>query len=379
MATFDTSLAKRICRTALYLACLSAGSVAAAPVISQMSGTLNHKATVTITGSGFGTKGQADPVVWDDASGNNILNKWDGAWPSNSSNSDHNLKYRTPIRNIGLPHNNISRYIAGSHGDRSNALAGYNVIFFKNRTINSFPAYTYASWYQRSDDAWSFCDDNNYKAYAYSTGDGPYNMPNNWYIEYNVRPSSKTSSAAWHILDDSSLTLVDQLSWWWSSAVNPMSGQWTKVEVETKITNQRDGYIKLWENGVLKGNYNGPTDRYPGTSRTEGIGGYARCGDANNFRYFADAYLDYSRARVVLANNADLSKATIIETQIPSSWSNNTVSINANLGKFAANQTAFMFVIDPSGSRNAVGYPVKIGASTTGAPPPNPPTGIAVD
>ncbi len=55
-----------------------------------------------------------------------------------------------------------------------------------------------------------------------------------------------------------------------------MAGQWSKIELEIKYTNQSDGYIKLWENGKLKVDYSGHTDRYAGSSRAEGIGGYAR-------------------------------------------------------------------------------------------------------
>ncbi len=76
-----------------------AGSAVAAPSGLHASGTFSHKGTVTISGTGFGTKGTAAPVVWDDASGNNILDKWDGAWPNN--NSAYNITYRSPMRGIG--------------------------------------------------------------------------------------------------------------------------------------------------------------------------------------------------------------------------------------------------------------------------------------
>src|SRR5690606_26685202 len=163
--------------------------------------------------------------------------------------------------------------------------------------------------------------------------------------------------------------------WWFGSAVNPMSGVWSKIEVEIKYTNQKDGYIKLWENGKLRVDYRGTTDRYPGTQRSEAIGGYARVTNSNNWRYFADIYLDHSRARVVLANNASLSSATIIEPQIPSAWSDGSISAQVNLGKFTAGQTAYLFVVDPSGVVSASGYPVKIGGTTT---TPNAPSNVTV-
>jgi hypothetical protein len=346
-------------------------------VITQTSGTFDHKATVTLTGSGFGVKGQAAPVVWDDASGTNILGKWSGAWPD--QNATYNTNYRVPQRGISLPHTNITKYIAGAHYGFGGPDAGYNVIFWKNRTIASYPAYTYMSWYQRIDDGWAFQDnstpelDNNIKMTAFSVCCSPYELPNNWYIEYNPRPSSTTSTLSWHINDDgNSLQSPDTNghTWWWGGAVNPMSGVWTKIEQEIKYSRQSDGYIKLWENGVLKVNYAGPTDNYSGNSRSEGIGGYARSRSANNWRYFADVYLDYTPARVVQANNATLSLATIVETQIPTSWSSTSISISVNRGRFSAGQTAYLFVVDSSGIRNATGFPIIVGGPATTEPAP---------
>jgi len=338
-------------------------AVVAAPVVSGTAGTFSHKASITITGSGFGTKSQAAPVVWDDASGASISSKWDLTWPN--TNSSYNMAYRSPQRGIELPHGNITRYLAGAHGG-SGANGGANVMVWKNRTISSYPAYTYASWYQRADDGWTFGGDDNYKCFDFSKGTGGYDLPENWYIEYNPRPTSTSSMAGWHILDDAfglSNASLDgpESSWWQGSAVNPMSGVWSKIEVEIKYTNQSDGYIKLWENGVQRVSYSGHTDRYSTNQRSEGIGGYARQqNQPNNWRYFADIYLDYSLARVVLADDPNLSQATIIEPQIPSVWAPGAITVTVNLGKFASGQKAYLFVFDPTGVHNAIGYPISV-------------------
>jgi hypothetical protein len=360
----------------LGLLVLLAGPVAAhaQPAISATAGAWSHKSTVTITGSGFGAKSVAAPTVWDDASGANILDKWDGAWPNGTA--AYTLAYRAPQRGISLPHGNITRYIAGAHGSLGGPQDGYNVIMFKTRTIAN-PSYTYASWYQRVDDGWVFGDDDNFKTFAFSTGTTPYELPNNWYAEYNPRPTSRTSGASYHLNDDAtgsanqSLQTPDQNghSWWWDGAVNPMGGSWTKVEMEMKYTSQADGYVRLWENGVLKINYAGSTDKYAGGTRTEGIGGYARnYNQPNNWRYFADVYLDYSRARIILGNAATFAASTVREVQIPASWSSTSITVAVNLGRFAAGQTAYLYVVDANGQVNANGRAVTIGSST--APPP---------
>src|ERR671911_419028 len=109
-----------------------AATASAQSVISGASGQWSHKATVTVTGSGFGLKSHAAPVVWDDASTGNILDKWDGAWPEN--NPTYNIAYRAPMRGVSLPHQRITRYIAGAHGEGLGPRAGTIVAFFKNRT-----------------------------------------------------------------------------------------------------------------------------------------------------------------------------------------------------------------------------------------------------
>src|SRR5690242_11995798 len=301
-----------VTQTAACLLLCLAGIASATPLVQGVSGTFSHKASVTVLGSGFGNKAAAAPVIWDDASGNNVLDKWDLAWPN--TNAAYNMAYRFPMRGIALPHNNITKYLAGAHGG-SGANGGGNVMVWKNRNIASYPAYTYASWYQRADDAWVFGDDDNYKCFDFTHSTGGYDLPYNWYIEYNPRPVSRTAIPQWHMVDDAiylpQMSLDNPSSWWQGEAVNPMSGIWSKVEVEIKYTNQADGYIKLWENGIQRINYTGHTDRYMDSERSEGIGGFARMEkQPNNWRYFADIYLDYTPARVVLANNSNLAMAS---------------------------------------------------------------------
>jgi hypothetical protein len=336
--------------------------------LSTVPGTVFHGDTVTIFGSGFGVKSPVLPAVLDGASGTNILDKWDGFWPS--QNATYNLAYRDLPPCLSPPHSRANnRVISGAHYSSDGPDGGYNVMFWKNRTIASYPAYTYASWYQRNDDAWSFQDnsnvehDNNLKAIAFSVCCSPYELPNNWYIEYNPRPSSPTSGATWNITDDgASLQFPDQNNHnsFWGNAVNPMSGVWTKIEVEIKYTNQSNGYIKLWENGTQKINYVGRTDSYPGNMRTEGIGGYARSRSANNWRYFTEVYFDYTPARVVLTDSPTFGSATIVETQIPTAWSDTSITFGVNLGKFNSGQTAWLFVVNLCGQPSNSGIQVQI-------------------
>jgi hypothetical protein len=359
------------CKAAGILLICIAGIAAAAPAVHGVSGTLSHKGTVTVSGAGFGAKAAAAPVVWDDASGTDMLAKWTGVWPTGSSDSSYNLQYRAPVRGISLPHSNISRYITGC-GIGGDATTGENVMMWKSRVMTSYPAYSYFSWYQRSDDRWLFRGDNNYKVWDFSNGSEPYDLPNNWYIEYNPRPTSLSAIPSWHINDDAFPDGLngDIRAWWGAEAINPMAGAWTKIELQIRYDKTSSGYVKLWENGVLKIDYSGRTDGLPGNVRAEAVGGFQRAHSTSAWRYFADVYVDYTPARVVLANNAALPLATVIEPQIPTAWSAGSITLSVNLGKFAPGQTAYLFVVDAAGNPSATGYPVTVGRSAGNRLPP---------
>ena len=308
--------------------CVTVSTAAsAAPVIDNAAGEFDHGATLIISGSSFGSKPQAAPVIWDDASGTDIRNLWDNVWPDAAPTPEAEPHYTAPVNGISLPHNHITRYIMGSHAG-GDSRSGYQVFLIKSRNVSSYPYYSYISWYQRFDDAWQFCGDNNLKAFATSNSPvGPYSSEY-YYLEYNSRPTSTSSSAGWTI------NLLPAGIQWGPGAVNPMSGIWSRIEVEIKYTNQSDGYFRLWENGEQKFNFTGQTASGSASVRTEGVGGYSRCYNRpSNRRYFADVYMDYTRARTVLANDPNLSNATIIENQIPSSWSDGKRA-NSNRGNW---------------------------------------------
>jgi len=359
-----------------------AAPVEAAPAVGGMNGVMDHGATVTIIGSGFGSKAQAAPLVWDNGSGDKILNIWSGAWPNLLPG--YNTGYYSSMRGIDLPHAHATRYIAGAHAANTGAYSGYNVTVFKAVSFVSFPAYVYASWYQRSDDNWVFGQDNNYKVFDYSEGKEPYTAWKNWPICYGPpHPGSTKDGAQWTIEPGAPIKNPDLKGHnsWWASAVNPMAGKWSKVEIAFKVTDQADGYVDVWENGRKVISYVGPTDNYAGTQRTIGIGGFARMKSPNNWRYFDDIYVDTSLARVVLADKPVLSQATIIENQIPTAWSDRSITATVNLGRFNQGQAAYLIVVDDSGTPSASGLQVTAGSrgSTAAGPTsPNPPSSVEV-
>jgi hypothetical protein len=344
-----------------------------APIVLQVSGTLNHKSTITISGTGFGSKPTAAPLVWDDASGNNFGGKWDGAWPDQLPG--YNTGYYGPMRGVDPPHSHDSRFIAGAHAASNGANAGYDVVFWKSISLQPFPFYLYVSWYQRDDDKWVFGGDNNLKLFAYSVCCTAYENPNDWFLLYGPpHPGSSSDTGQQWTIGDNGHSLqqpdANGHNAWWANAANPMGGRWSKVEVAIKVTNQTNGYVRVWENGQQVLGYVGSTDKYAGDQRSIGIGGFARMQVPQNWRYFADPYMDTTLSRVVLADKPVLAQATIVENQIPTSWSDSSITATVNLGQFFQGNTAYLFVVDSSGTVSATGLPVTAGGSAQAIPEP---------
>src|SRR5437660_10806349 len=103
-------------------------SITTAPVVQQVTGAFAHQGAVTITGLGFGSKAQAAPLVWDDASGTNVLDIWSGFWPDGAPTPSSNMQYMTaPILGVNPPHSRVGRYLTGAHESSSSAVTGQSL------------------------------------------------------------------------------------------------------------------------------------------------------------------------------------------------------------------------------------------------------------
>ena len=364
------------------LMAVSCGAAFAAPVVQNVTGTLSHKTTVTVSGSGFGTKTSAAPALWDDGSATSLSSKWSLSVPNAAADGSYNIQYRsTGYRGVAGPHSNSSKYIVGGHTNTWNPYAGGNVMLTKGRSSHTEGDIVYARAYARLDPKWQFggsSEDNNHKWWVTNFGgNGPYE-DDYFYVDFDQGKFTNPTAAVQHKYSGSgvlSLSDANGHSNWWGSSKNPASG-WTMYEVETKLSTGSGGYLKVWADGVLVMNYAGRTDGRAGSSVSVGFGGYSSTypiSPTNNFRYFADVYIDFTAARVLLANNSSLSSATVIEPQIPSRWTDGAIDVAVNAGKLTTGQTAYLFVVDSKGARNANGLPVVVGSAVAG---PKAPTNV---
>jgi len=345
------------------------GVAGPAPVVQQVTGAFAHKGAVTIAGLAFGAKAQAAPLVWDDASGTNVLAKWSGFWPDGAPTPSSNMQYMTaPILAVNPPHNRVGRYLTGAHESSGNFHTGQDVAVWKD--FNKVEGgYLYLSYYSFVNPGWVFTggmtpQDGNFKTFGYSVQGSIYELPDNWYEAQwdngGLGLWSQTATNYETIINDDSSQLNGGV--FWGHMINPLGGAWVKREILIKTSSTNGGAITITENnGTPSVTYTGITDPYPGTARSAGPGGFARsCNSVLNRRYFADLYMDTTPQRVVLANNVVYAAATITELQIPTSWSDTSIGITVNLGSFSTGQTAYLFVFDSTGTPSASGFPVTV-------------------
>jgi hypothetical protein len=382
----------------LYFIIIQLSQSYAAPQIVSISGSISHGSTVIISGNSFGTKSPAAPLVWDDCSGTNLSNIWSRTLPSQAA-SNYNIQYHNNgFRNVNAPHNRVNRYIAGGHAQAGynpwNASGGPNVMLGKD--IAAGTESFYISYYLRLDPLWpphngESVASPNYKLGMFSNATGSSVATTN-YCGYS-NPSPEENKGYVGIRCDNMSCSAN----WACEGIYPQAYcihsdpalGWVKMEnIGVDINNATAGKFYFYQNYELAviGENCDVYRNVTGNIKSLSIGYYwARCNSCNPvlgsndaFRYFTDVYMDVTPARVVLANNANYSSATIFEPQIPTAWSNTSITCTVNLGRLPDQGTAYLFVFDSSNNRNATGFPVTIGGSPGDTIPPSPPTGLRI-
>lgn len=347
-----------------------------------------HGESFQLTGSSFGVKSTVAPMIFDQCTGSDPLSSgWGLALPRDAVDTTKNMQYRAVgYRSVAGPHARATHYAVGGTAAGFSTYGGSQQSLHRGRAM-SLGDKVYGRCYMRADPAWDFdtTDDldgaanRNFKFFVLNLtqgGEFPYETDpdpdGHVYLDYEQAivsnglynttnsPSVKMSPAPGHptVTPDNNAH-----THYWSQVANPMSN-WPLYEFEYELHTSA-GRIRMWADGVLKVDYLGPTTYATVNYVSMGFGGYVGAfgnpGGAvsNCWRYFSDAYVDDTWQRVVLANNATLSSATIREIQLPTAW-NGTVTVTANCGKFTSGQTAYLCVTDTDGVQIGTGQAVTV-------------------
>jgi len=352
--------------------------------VTAVSGSQTHGGTITLTGSGFGTKSSAAPMKYDDFQ--NLANGqdpsgdgWNTAGHFKPVASNARVRPGTPfVRNLRAHFNGTVPF--SQEGDASNfSLVG-----------RSFPkAYV---------DFWMYADSTSiggrkpqnikiFRLHQDGTGD-----PNAYWSttvvpggggDSNCAAADGTTSQDWAGCAPSNLSLNGNIP----NNAFPGTEFWDKwhhfqVMAAAGSNGAANGTWVLYVDGRLR--YNRPGNIALTRSGYDHwaeiwLGNYIRSEEWDGDAYFMweSVYVDNSWARVEIGNNPVYSACTLRETQVPTSWSDGSVSVRVNRGQFPSLSGAYVFVIDEQGNISP-GFPLSGGGGTGGGTTPAAPAGVRI-
>jgi hypothetical protein len=320
--------------------------------ISNITGTLSHGSTISISGGGFGSKGTAAPLKYDDFEAATSGSVVGGIWSVINNGSEP--RYSSVVRRPNSTMSVRADFTRGAYG------SNFGV---SGRALPKIYL-----------DAWYYMDagppySRNHKLFRIHSGtDGQPNLFYNIYCQ-EIRTSILSQDGVgggnyyqWLVptADDFARKWVHLQGYFEESSPGTNSGTaefWIDGE---KIVSQvgnfrtRDSSSAAW-NALWFGNYFGHGSEGCST-------GY---GDA--YTYWDNVYVDTTRARVEIGDSSTYANTRRREIQLPVSWADNSISVRLNQGGFAGISGLYLYVIDSAGNASP-GY--RLGSVSTLPPAP---------
>jgi hypothetical protein len=330
MRTFEISAA--IGAAAL----LSAAVATAAPVVTAISGTPSQGQTVRISGTGFGTKSRAAPLVFDDfeagTAGQQVQGKTATAGQWNTGSYAGGVTYTTfEGRKVARHQFGNGTYNSSLYVDPAPTQTVYLDFWIKGVPISN-PSRNWKTWrfYNSSD--------------------------------------SEVGNSVYYCVGGG----IDMAGSWVWTPETPPPQTWIHYEVI-----QKPGMVRHYRDGKLdlsNSNSSPPTVAQVRIGHYWGLDGVDTCSSNPGGNVYTDnVYVDNSLARVVLGDQPTFELSRKRAIQQPTAWSGSEVSVRFYSTGFTTGEQAYLFVIDPNNVASP-GYPVRIGE---GAVVPNPPTNVS--
>jgi hypothetical protein len=326
---------------------------ATTPIISSVSGTFSHNSTVTLTGSGFGSKSHAAPLKWDNFEngipGSDISST--GYWLNHDESGDikfttNRLRTAFSIRSVvdkmtyswprTTPDGNFYHLDVWPYAGKK-YLTGYLYIDFVN--LN-----TPGEWQAKLIHVLSGSEH----------ADWPVLALQSWWTE-NGQPGNNGSYFEFQYTGGGWPSIWDD----WARA-----GEWLRFEIEWQDSagsTATDGFARFSvyhpNENVVSVTRTGTTMAADGITISTPHFGYLLVNENNGHEvdtYWDDIYMDDSWSRVEVCNGAIYSNRSNCEIQIPhTTWTDGQLQIKVNQGSFADDSTAYLYVIDASGNASA--------------------------
>jgi hypothetical protein len=342
------------------------GAAFAQPSISGVSGEISQNATVTITGSGFGSKVPAAPLKYDNFQNGTPGETLDpghpswNLWASRTDPDDPDRYYpKYSDEQPRVPGDIAARQKFG------NTPAGYQgncTIGLTGLTIGKLYVTGWA-WHDRSESGVTGA--RNVKIWQNCVG--AWGAPTTRWDCYPIN-----GDGSGHIYTDQCEGGVPPSNVWGAGMPTPRT--WHRLEIwHDRGSSSRNEEMWVYTDGRLVKQF---SNAYQGCQQdrvyimsyhdqNEGNGAWMNW-------YWSELYVDVTQARVELGNASTFSSCTHKEIQIPTAWSSGSLSFSANVGTFSPGSNVYLYVVDSNGSVNSNGYPLVVGGTVEDEHPGQP-------
>jgi len=340
----------------LLLALASAGL--SQPLVTGIAGEAVDGSDLTIFGTGFGQKITSGPFLWDTfesgAVGAQIryneavIGEWEGGHQSH------------------VPVYSSTETRAGSRSAYLDFVNEYTANLCQNRTFSKL----YMSFWYWQEDVGNIS--RNQKTWRFYGDSDALQI----FSQYFCDPAGAARFAIYDAGTSCSLN-------WSTSGEAIPTGEWVHHQVEYLASGpgESNGVLRLWENGSLVLNYSSWTRCSDRTLSQIRLGHYRAFDGVEGCPsnpgahvYIDDVYMDESWARVMVGNAPTWGVCTLREIQIPTSWSNNEITITFNAGSYQSGDSAYLYVISETGVAHDLGFEIVVGGSIHDAGSPGPPS-----
>lgn len=336
----------------MVMASLAAGSTAAAqPVVTAVSGTWAQGSTMTVLGTGFGTKSPARPLVWA---------SFDGSLAPSSLGERASWN---STENVAVSLDCPSQPAGASCMKASNGGGVWTA------SVN------YASWNAPGKRSYIYrlvrknfqVSDNSQNWKVFRIWPTTWGMPDLYIGENNGIVNTENPGGV--------------SSNFWYSPYKAPANVWTAEEIvmqAARTPDVKDGVMELRADGqqVTRGNI---ATLFSATAKMmdasfpvhfvlANASIWQPAWSDNNRVWVDDVYVDTTWARVMVGNASTYATCTHLVPQIPISWSGTSISVSAHLGALRRIDTAYVYVVDENGAVNATGRPLTQAPGTPQAP-----------
>lgn len=341
---------------ALFWWVLITSTCCAAPEVTGVTGTISAGESITISGSGFGAKSTAAPIAWYNfdacTTGQNVLTSC--AWED--LGTDGTVVSVATDRYYGAA--GKSSKVAYTGGEQFPEIGNY--VTATDQIYVSFNFYY----------SFSSCG---FMVFKWTRGG--YGTPYSGVPRFYDTVFTTGDCATQETYDRGFVTSAGT-TWDPNQSGTPQPllqnpGAWRRQEYYYKLgtAGSSNGALQSWTNQTTNLNMTGVTRTAGESGRQiewvmspfDGNGSES----AVTMAFWVDNYyLDDTLARVEICNANTKAGSSHCEIQIPSAWSASSATITVNRGSFGASDSAYLYVIDSTGSANSSGYAVTFGSGS---------------